>query len=151
LAPANPGPAQKGVAATKDFPKPPEVAAGGEVRGKDIVAPKERPANDPVAKAPNKVAEKDSPIAGDPKKPAGLEAGPPARVGLAGALLLLAAGAVFVVVAAPILAAVQAPISGLIYCFALLQAWRMNKGARLTFNGPFQVARGSAAFPAKGP
>jgi hypothetical protein len=150
-APANPKPAQKGVAVTKDLPKPPAGAAGGEVRAKDIVVPKARPANDPVAKAPNKLAEKDSPIAGDPKKPAEVEAGPPARVGLAGALLLLAAGAVFVVVAAPVITAVQAPISGLIYCFALLQAWRMNKGARLAFNGPFQVAGGGAAFPAKGP
>ena len=45
----------------------------------------------------------------------------------------------FLIVAAPVALAIADPISGLIYCFALFQAWQMNKRVRLAVNGPFQV------------
>jgi hypothetical protein len=39
----------------------------------------------------------------------------------------------------PIVLAFQAPISGLIFGFALWEAWRINRGGTLVFNGPFRV------------
>jgi hypothetical protein len=39
------------------------------------------------------------------------------------------------------------PISGLIYCFALFQAWQMNKKAKLVLNGPFQVSQRASDDP----
>jgi hypothetical protein len=41
--------------------------------------------------------------------------------------------------AIPVIVAVHAPISGLIYGFALWEAWKMNRAVRLSFNGPFRV------------
>jgi hypothetical protein len=43
----------------------------------------------------------------------------------------------------PVLMAYLAPISGLIYCFALWAAWKINRPARLVFSGPFLVSAGS--------
>jgi hypothetical protein len=41
--------------------------------------------------------------------------------------------------AGPVLEAVESPISGLIYGFALWEAWKMNRAVKLSFNGPFRV------------
>lgn len=41
--------------------------------------------------------------------------------------------------AVPVLEATQAPISGLIYAFALWEAWKINKPVHLVFNGPFRL------------
>ncbi len=61
---------------------------------------------------------------------------------LAGILLALAIfGAVLF--AGPVLEAVHAPIAGLIYAFALWEAWKINKKVHLTFNGPFRVSASS--------
>ena len=40
----------------------------------------------------------------------------------------------------PVLAGFSSPISGLIYGFALWEAWKINRGVTLTFNGPFGLA-----------
>ncbi len=76
-------------------------------------------------------------------------AAPPSFLGVAvalGALVLLAA-------AMPVLAVVfglpQSLISALIIGFALTQAWRMNRGVKVAFTGPFKVAA-RAAGPAAG-
>jgi hypothetical protein len=45
----------------------------------------------------------------------------------------------------PVLKATQAPISGLIYAFALWEAWKINKPIRLVFNGPFRLGEAGAA------
>ena len=39
----------------------------------------------------------------------------------------------------PVLVAFQSPISGLIFGFALWEAWKINRGVRLAFNGPFRL------------
>jgi hypothetical protein len=39
----------------------------------------------------------------------------------------------------PVLVAIEDPLSGLIFSFALWEAWRISKGAKLVFNGPFRV------------
>jgi hypothetical protein len=39
----------------------------------------------------------------------------------------------------PVLASIQAPISGLIYGFALWEAWKITKGVNLSLNGPYRV------------
>jgi hypothetical protein len=45
----------------------------------------------------------------------------------------------------PVQIAVAAPISGLIFGFALWEAWKANKAVHLSFNGPFRVnTRGSS-------
>jgi hypothetical protein len=41
----------------------------------------------------------------------------------------------------PVIVAYYAPISGLIYCFALWEAWKINKGAQLSIAGPFRVSQ----------
>jgi len=39
----------------------------------------------------------------------------------------------------PVLIAIQAPISGLIFGFALWEAWKINRRVQLAFNGPFRL------------
>lgn len=39
----------------------------------------------------------------------------------------------------PILAAISSPMSGLIYGFALWEAWKINRRSTLEFNGPYHV------------
>ena len=39
----------------------------------------------------------------------------------------------------PVLVAFQSPISGLIFGFALWEAWKINRGVQLAFNGPFRL------------
>jgi len=39
----------------------------------------------------------------------------------------------------PVLIAFQAPISGLIFGFALWEAWKLNRRVQLAFNGPFRL------------
>jgi hypothetical protein len=51
---------------------------------------------------------------------------------------------VVVLFSSPVLEAIDAPISGLIYGFALWEAWKLNKRLTLSFNGPFRVSTGGA-------
>jgi hypothetical protein len=67
--------------------------------------------------------------------PGGFNAG----LALLGVLLLLVVAYAF-----PVLAAVHSPISGLIFGFALWEAWKMNKKVQLAFNGPFRLGGESA-------
>jgi hypothetical protein len=39
----------------------------------------------------------------------------------------------------PVLLAINAPISGLIFGFALWEAWKINRKAQWSFAGPFRV------------
>ena len=55
-------------------------------------------------------------------------------------LMLLALGVLIgFTYAIPVLVAFQAPISGLIFGFALWEAWKINRGVQLAFNGPFRL------------
>jgi hypothetical protein len=49
--------------------------------------------------------------------------------------------------ASPLLRAFAQPLTGLIYCFALWEAWRLNRAAKLSFNGPFRVSQSSTTGP----
>ncbi len=51
---------------------------------------------------------------------------------------------VFEIFSLPVTNAMERPISGLIYCFALYEAWKLNAPARLVFNGPFQISAAPA-------
>jgi hypothetical protein len=51
---------------------------------------------------------------------------------------------VFTIYVLPVTYGIYRPISGLIYCFALYEAWKINKPARLVFNGPFQISAAPA-------
>ena len=46
----------------------------------------------------------------------------------------------------PVFMAIASPISGLIYAFGLWEAWRLNKGIRLVFNGPYRLAEAGGAI-----
>jgi hypothetical protein len=65
---------------------------------------------------------------------------PPSVLSLMGYFLVL----IGFFYALPLLVAKSDPLSGLILCFALWEAWKVTKGVRLAFNGPFRV---SAAKP----
>jgi hypothetical protein len=52
--------------------------------------------------------------------------------------------------AIPVLIAVQSPISGLIFGFALWEAWKINRRAELVFRGPFDLGAALADAPALG-
>ena len=47
---------------------------------------------------------------------------------------------VIVLYTLPVQIAIHAPISGLIYGFALWEAWKITTGFRISFNGPFRVS-----------
>ncbi|WP_404367684.1 hypothetical protein ACIHQR_02015 [Corallococcus coralloides] len=67
--------------------------------------------------------------------PAGeAESSPAANVVLAGVIS----------VAAPVLVGINSPISGLIYGFALFEAWRRTKRTELSIAGPFKLAEAPA-------
>ncbi len=65
--------------------------------------------------------------------------GKPNFLAFLGALLFLLVVAVGFFYALPVLVSSGDLVSGLIYCFALWEAWRINKAARLVFTGPFRV------------
>ncbi len=50
---------------------------------------------------------------------------------------------VYLTFAMPVLVAYHTPFSGLIYGFALWQAWLINRKTKLVFTGPFRVSAGS--------
>ena len=112
--------------------KPDAAKAGkdeGEAASKDVADAKTVEA---TKKAP--------PLAKKANGPA-KQADAPNKLGLVCALFAFALFAGFVIAAGPVLMAVSDPISGLIYCFALFQAWKMNKPAVLALSGPFQVSQ----------
>jgi len=74
------------------------------------------------------------------------KAAPPAEPTLPGLKFILVGLAILY--ALPVLYAFHYPISGLIYCFALWEAWKINKGVQLVFNGPFRVSTGASSAPA---
>jgi hypothetical protein len=62
--------------------------------------------------------------------------------------LVLAAGIIVIVLASPVIVGVYDPISGLIFGFALWEAWKINRKLRLQFNGPFRLGTGNPEAPA---
>jgi hypothetical protein len=87
--------------------------------------PKPAPAAEKPAKADDKAKELDPP-----------PAAPPKRSLLVAAVISLVA----LMYILPILDVVSGPIAGLIYAFALWEAWKINRPIRLVFNGPFRLA-----------
>ena len=47
----------------------------------------------------------------------------------------------------PVQIALAAPFSGLIFGFALWEAWKANRGFQLSFNGPFRVSTKDVSGP----
>jgi hypothetical protein len=82
-------------------------------------------------------------VAGGKADPAGGGAKPP---GLS-ALLSILVPLIGFFYAVPVLEATHAPISGLIYAFALWEAWKINQPVRLVFNGPFRLGATGVAGP----
>jgi hypothetical protein len=67
----------------------------------------------------------------------------PVKLGLL-ALVVLPVVLIVLLATLPVVAAFADPLSGLIYCFTLWEAWRLNKAAQLVFTGPFRVSAGDA-------
>ena len=123
--------------------KGPAVASDGKDKAKVVARNDPAPATDPPPKAPADAAAKAAPVAQKAQRADDAKEGAPDAAGLLGALLMLGLILAGIVLAAPVLETIQAPISGLIYAFALFQAWQMNKRAHIAFNGPFQVGKGN--------
>jgi hypothetical protein len=100
-------------------------------------------ANEPPALPPKKLA-----VVND-RGPARGE-GAPAPQGRSQILLTLLVGSVFLIglfYTVPIVVSVSDPLSGLIFSFALWEAWKANRGMRLSFNGPFRVSTKGSSGP----
>jgi hypothetical protein len=124
-----------------------------------------RDQDQPAAVAPEKVAteqpkagEGPQAAAGAPKQPGppndAKEEGKQDRAGMNPAenkrpvkVAVVLVVALFVFAAIPIIVGAHQPISGLIYAFALWEAWKINKGAKLAFSGPFQVKAADPGAP----
>jgi hypothetical protein len=63
------------------------------------------------------------------------------------ALLVLSAIWIGLCYTAPIVISVSDPISGLIFGFALWEAWKANRRVELSFNGPFRVSTPGLSEP----
>ncbi len=87
-----------------------------------------------------KIAE---PKKAEPGGPGDDDGPPPDPSRLLGALILLMG----FFLAYPVLEATQAPISGLIYGFALWEAWKINKRLVLAFNGPYRLGPAGSTAP----
>jgi hypothetical protein len=116
----------------------------GAVIVKDALAPPnvDIPAN-PFADAPPDVAKEKLAVANDN---GALNVNVAPKVAISGLnYAIIAALLVALFWVGPVAEAVASPISGLIYAFALWEAWKMNRPVRLSFNGPFRVsAQGSS-------
>ena len=141
---AIPGPVAKESAKAKREPAGPVVAANEGDGPKGVALPKEAAARDAGAKA-GEAGKTPIPAAENPDD---ADAGEEVIAGGVARWALLAVVCTLIVFAGPIIHSVHAPISGLIYCFALFQAWQMNKRARLVFNGPFLVGKGQSTAAA---
>ena len=127
--------------AAEQTPKSDEVAAPDNTPKGDEpeVAKSEAPADQPGADGEtpeNRAAEKSVDAPEDDDLDFVMEE-EPAPTGVA---LLIGLGALAAIAyTLPVLVAVNSPISGLIYGFALWEAWKINKKTELAFQGPFDV------------
>jgi hypothetical protein len=92
--------------------------------------PKQAPAAEKPAKADPKAEAK-------AQEPDPAPVAPPGRSALVAAVIFL----IILTYALPILDVVIGPIAGLIYAFALWEAWKINRPIQLVFNGPFRLAQ----------
>jgi hypothetical protein len=117
-------------------PNPP--AAAGPKISKTI-----NPTTEPAAtkKAPDPVGQAGNPDADpdDDEEPGIVDDNLNAGGNPAFLFLVIVAGILFAC-SLPVLLAIQSPISGLIFAFALWEAWKMNRKVRLVINGPFHLA-----------
>ena len=136
-----PPPAEKAQPPDAAKPKLPAVAAEKPNSLKPAGGAGQPPAKDAAVAGKTDATKKAPPVAEAEKKPADEEADAPAKVNLLAALGAFAIFSGFVIAAGPVLMATSDPLSGIIYCFALWQAWKMNKKAVLAMTGPFQVSQ----------
>jgi hypothetical protein len=122
--------------ASKDGPSGPKADSPT-----DPAAAPEIPAKDRAVTPQEKTAVVDDGGAADVKEVPPVHK--PAQIPLA--LLVATVFLVGLFYTVPVQIAVAAPISGLIFAFALWEAWKANRGVHLSFNGPFRVTtRGSS-------
>jgi hypothetical protein len=110
----------------------------------------ERKKEAPAEKHQPNAAKKDEALSAKPAAPAPVTkpaaptpAAPRERVAIGGFMFAAAMVIVLMVGFAysiPVLVAFQAPISGLIFCFAIWEAWKINRRVQIAFNGPFRLA-----------
>jgi hypothetical protein len=111
----------------------------------------EKKKDGPAEKVQPKVAKKDEAPAAKPAAQAEKLAAPapaPRERGTLGGFLLAAAMAIVLIVglaySIPVLVAFGSPISGLIFCFALWEAWKINRRVQIAFSGPYRLAAPAA-------
>ena len=99
-----------------------------------------KPARGPVEAARLEAGKKDhAPEAQPAVQPPGAQQELPSPGGLLLAAATILALLIGFAYSLPVLVAFQSPISGLIFGFALWEAWKINRGVRLAFNGPFRL------------
>jgi hypothetical protein len=100
-----------------------------------------RPKENAAQPGPEKVDQEPVKVAA-PDAPGGQQAAAPPRPA---SLLVLVLVFTILVYALPLLHSHADLISGLIFAFALWEAWKINRPIRLVFNGPFRIGEAGAA------
>ena len=135
------------VAQEKPEPDPAKTQAPPQAQPGLAIGPAVRKSEDPPAPAvadPAKALEKTTVAVGRNDAKDANRVAEQARRPFHPAALVLILLVIFY--ASPVIYVVAAPISGLIFSFALWEAWKINKRIQLTVNGPFRVEpRGSIA------
>jgi len=131
MAAAKPDAQPKITDAAKDTPSAPKVDAQTNPTGAPKIAAKASPVKrqeKPTAvDGEAETAVKQVPELADPKQ-------------MVLSLLVVAVVVIVLSYIVPLQIALAAPISGLIFGFALWEAWKANRGFHLSFNGPFRVS-----------
>jgi hypothetical protein len=142
--PPRPAVPEKAMAGKRD---PAGAEAKAPVKATEGARPQEPGARPAPAGGPGEevAAGPGQPVADDEQ--AGEQQGPPAAPPTLSGLLLILATLVGYLYFIPIMVAKNAPISGLIYAFALWEAWKLNRPVQLVFNGPFRLAEAGPAEP----
>ena len=109
-------------------PQPPRPTPGGRKSDSKPLRPR-------VAKAKQPAVEKEL----------------PSPVGVLLALDVVSVVLIGIAYAIPVYIAIHSPISGLIFGFALWEAWKINRRVHLAFNGPFRLGPESTEGPGPRP
>ncbi len=113
--------------------------AAAQKAGADL-KPVPEPAEAPHPQPRPDAGKKDVPVDAPAVQPPPAQEKPISLLGMLAAVAVVLAILLMAAYATPVLVAVNSPISGLIFGFALWEAWKINRKVQLAFNGPFRLA-----------
>ena len=137
----------------KEFGKDaPDQVAGADGKAGPAQAPAPAPAAAPGDQARDEAAKKQpAPAAEPPVQPAPAQQQKVSIGGFLLAAVLVLGLLIGFAYSIPVLVAMQAPISGLIFGFAIWEAWKINRKVEVAFNGPFRLTTHPGDDPASEP